>query len=72
VQRFNQPLYRAYLRKQYLPLIFQLPIQDALELLERWLEWAFRCRLEPCQSLTGSSPTSRRSSPPWSIGSSNA
>jgi transposase len=47
VQRVNQPLYRAYLLKEHLRLIFQLPIEDALELLEHWLTWAFRCRLEP-------------------------
>jgi len=47
VQRVNQPLYRAYLLKEHLRLIFQLPLEDALELLEDWLGWAFRCRLEP-------------------------
>jgi transposase len=47
VQRVNHPLYRAYLLKEHLRLIFQLPIEDALELLEHWLTWAFRCRLEP-------------------------
>jgi transposase len=47
MQRVNQPLYRAYLLKEHLRLIFQLPIEDALQLLELWLGWAFRCRLEP-------------------------
>jgi transposase len=45
VQRVNQPLYRAYLLKEHLRLIFQLPLEDALELLEHWLTWAFRCGL---------------------------
>ena len=47
VQRVNQPLYRAYLLKEHLRLIFQLPLADALELLEEWLDWAFRSRLQP-------------------------
>lgn len=45
VQRLNQPLYRAYLLKEHLRLIFQLPLDEALELLEQWLTWAFRSRL---------------------------
>ncbi len=47
VQRVNHPLFRAYLLKEHLRLIFQLPLEDALELLEHWLTWAFRCGLEP-------------------------
>ena len=47
VQRVNQPLYRAYLLKEHLRLIFQLPLADALELLEEWLDWAVRSRLQP-------------------------
>jgi hypothetical protein len=43
VQRVNQPLYRAYLLKEHLGLIFQLPVEEALA----WLVWAFRSRLEP-------------------------
>lgn len=47
VQRVNQPLYRAYLLKEHLRLIFQLPFVDALELLGEWLDWAVRSRLQP-------------------------
>ena len=47
VQRVNQPLYRAYLLKEHLRLIFQLPFVDALELLDEWLDWAVRSRLQP-------------------------
>lgn len=47
VQRVNARLYRAYLLKEHLRLVFQLPFIDALELLEQWLQWAFRCRLQP-------------------------
>lgn len=47
VQRVNQPLYRAYLLKEHLRLIFQLPVADALELLDDWLDWAVRSRLQP-------------------------
>jgi len=47
VQRVNSKLYRAYLLKEHLRLVFQLPIVDALELLEQWLRWAFNCRLQP-------------------------
>jgi transposase len=47
VQRVNQPLYRAYLLKEHLRLIFQLPFVDALELLDEWLDWAARSRLQP-------------------------
>lgn len=47
VQRVNQPLYRGYLLKEYLRLVFQLPFDAALELLEQWLQWASRSRLEP-------------------------
>ncbi len=47
VQRVNQPLYRAYLLKEHLRLIFQLPLPDALDLLDDWLSWAVRSRLQP-------------------------
>jgi transposase len=53
VQRVNQPLYRAYLLKEHLRLIFQLPLEDALALLEQWLVWAFRSRLEPFVVVAG-------------------
>ena len=48
----NDPgLYRAYLLKEGLRLIFQLPCDEAPEALDRWLGWAARCRLEPFVAL---------------------
>ncbi len=51
VQKVNQRLYRAYLLKEHIRLIFQLPTVEALELLEHWLQWAWRCRLTPFVAL---------------------
>lgn len=38
-------LYRAYLLKEGLRTIFQLPHDAAAEALEKWLSWARRCRI---------------------------
>jgi transposase len=43
----NWPLYRAYLLKEQLRQVFQLPLPDALTLLQEWLDWASRCHLQP-------------------------
>ena len=43
----NEPLYRAYLLKEQLRQALKLPAAEALALLEQWLAWARRCRLEP-------------------------
>jgi hypothetical protein len=40
IEETNQPLYRAYLLKEQLRLVFQLPFDEALDLLEAWLDWA--------------------------------
>lgn len=40
-------LYRAYLLKEALRLIFQMPPDQASLELDRWLAWARRCRIEP-------------------------
>lgn len=45
IQATNRPLYRAYLLKEQLRQIYRLPADAALELLDRWLAWARRCRL---------------------------
>ncbi|UER54226.1 ISL3 family transposase [Kineosporiaceae bacterium SCSIO 59966] len=43
----NDPkLYRAYLLKEGLRLVFQLPYQEAVEALEAWIAWARRCRID--------------------------
>jgi transposase len=47
IQRTNARLYRAYLLKEQLRQIYRLPVEQAIELLERWLQWARRCRLKP-------------------------
>ena len=46
VARTDPRLYRAYLLKEGLRLVFRLPYEDAVEALERWIGWARRCRIE--------------------------
>jgi len=38
-------LYRAYLLKEGLRLIFTMPYAAAVEAIERWISWARRCRI---------------------------
>jgi transposase len=45
IQQTNARLYRAYLLKEQLRQIYQLPPLAAERLLDRWLMWARRCRL---------------------------
>ena len=45
--RLNQRLYRAYLLAQQLREIYRVELEDAIALLDAWLKWARRCRLEP-------------------------
>jgi transposase len=45
IQHTNARLYRAYLLKEQLRQIYQLPAPAAERLLDRWLAWARRCRL---------------------------
>ena len=48
IQKLNAPIYRAYLLKEQLRGIYHAAsIEDALKLLDAWLKWARRCRLEP-------------------------
>lgn len=47
VEKTNEPLYRAYLLKEQLRLVFQLPSDQGLELLDAWLQWAENSGLEP-------------------------
>jgi transposase len=44
-------LCRAYLLSQQLREIYRANAQDALALLEAWLQWARRSRLEPFRTL---------------------
>ncbi len=47
IQKTNRPLYRAYLLKEQLRQIYRLPAYAAIKLLDDWIAWARRCRLEP-------------------------
>jgi transposase len=48
VQQANRPLYRAFLLKEELRLLYHLPDPSlAPEHLDAWLTWASRSRLEP-------------------------
>ncbi len=48
IQTLNAPIYRAYLLKEQLRGIYHAAkLEDALALLDAWLKWARRCRLEP-------------------------
>jgi transposase len=47
IQTLNKRLYRAYLLAQQLREIYRVPVQHGLALLEAWLKWARRCRLDP-------------------------
>ena len=41
----NGPLYRAYLLKEHLRLVFKLKGKRGKRLLNEWLQWARRCRI---------------------------
>jgi transposase len=45
VAKTNERLYRAYLLKEELRLVFQLEGEEAKNLLRHWLAWASRCRI---------------------------
>ncbi len=45
IEHVNHRLYRAYLLKEELRLVFQSEPEDAVALLEAWLVWARRCRI---------------------------
>ena len=51
IEKLNAPLYRAYLLKEQLRQIYRVAPQQAPALLEAWLRWARRCRLEPFRKL---------------------
>src|SRR5207245_7570503 len=54
VAKLNAPLYRAYLLKEQLRLVFHVGYAEAMRTLERWLEWARRCRIGPFVALARS------------------
>jgi transposase len=45
IAKTNHRLYRAYLLKEQLRQVFALKGADGIALLDRWLEWARRCRI---------------------------
>ena len=47
IQQINKRLYRAYLLCQQLRQIYRAAAQDGLLLLEAWLKWARRSRIQP-------------------------
>ena len=46
IARTNRRLYRAYLLKEQLRQVFALGGQGGIALLDRWLGWAQRCRID--------------------------
>ncbi len=47
IEQTNRPLFRAYLLKEQLRQIYRLPAKAAIHLLDGWIKWARRCRLQP-------------------------
>ena len=47
IQKINQRLYRAYLLKEQLRQIYRVDPDEATGVLDAWLKWARRCRLQP-------------------------
>ncbi|MCA1701294.1 MAG: ISL3 family transposase [Actinobacteria bacterium] len=45
IAQVNRRLYRAYLLKEQLRLVFQAAPEEAIALLDAWLRWARRCRI---------------------------
>ncbi len=45
IEQVNRRLYRAYLLKEQLRLVFQVAPEEAVALLDAWLSWARRCRI---------------------------
>src|SRR5262249_60563569 len=43
----NEPLFRAYLLKEQLRLVFKKAGTLGKEILGEWLQWARRCRIRP-------------------------
>ncbi|HEX6351082.1 MAG TPA: ISL3 family transposase [Candidatus Dormibacteraeota bacterium] len=54
IEETNQPLFRAYLLKEHLRLVFQLPAVEAEALLMEWLGWALDSELDPFVRLANS------------------
>ena len=46
IAKAEPTLHRAYLLKEGLRLVFQLPYDEAVDALDAWVGWARRCRIE--------------------------
>jgi transposase len=46
IAKSDPRLYRSYLMKEKIRLLFKLPIDQAYEEMEGWLKWAQRCRIQ--------------------------
>jgi transposase len=63
IAEVNRPLYRAYLLKEELRLVFRVKGGHGVALLDAWLSWARRCRIPAFVKLAKTlPPTGRRSS----------
>jgi transposase len=60
IAQVNQRLYRAYLLKEELRLVFKVKGPRAVALLEAWLTWARRCRIPAFVALARSVTTHRQ------------
>jgi len=60
IEKTNEPLYRAYLLKEQLRLVFQLPSEQGLALLDQWIEWAENSDLKPFARVAGTINYHRR------------
>ena len=60
IEKTNEPLYRAYLLKEQLRLVFQLPGEQAVALLDDWIEWAENSDLKPFAKVAGTINYHRR------------
>jgi transposase len=47
IQKINQPRYRGYLLSQQRRQIYRVDPDEAITILDAWLKWAWRCRLQP-------------------------
>ncbi len=61
IAKTDPRLHRAYLLKEGLRTIFQLPLTEAAEAIDRWISWARRCRIPEFVSLQRSIVTHRDS-----------
>lgn len=61
IAKTDPRLYRAYLLKEGLRLIFQLPAAEAPDALEAWIRWARRCRIASFVALQRSITRHRQS-----------